>query len=177
MKCRSPSESLEALIGLGSNLGGREENLRSALDKLHKLEGVSVTRVSSLYQTEPVGPVDQPEFLNAAAALKVSLPPVELLVAMHRIEAELGRTRKTHWGPRTIDLDMLMYGDLVLEEPHLRLPHPLLLERRFVLAPLADIAADVTHPVVGLTISDLLSGCRDTAQVELFEREWWYPTA
>lgn len=135
-----PAET--ALIALGSNLGDRAANLAAALERLARSEEIRIEAASSLYATDPVGLTDQPEFLNAAAALRTTLGPRELLAACLRVEAELGRVRALRWGPRVIDLDLLFYGELRLCEPGLQLPHPRMAERAFVLLPLAEIAPD-----------------------------------
>jgi 2-amino-4-hydroxy-6-hydroxymethyldihydropteridine diphosphokinase len=148
-----------AYIGLGSNLGAREENLRAALERLGR---VGPLRVSRLRETEPVGVIDQPRFLNAAAELETDLGPRELLARLLEIERELGRERvaETRWGPRPIDLDLLVYGEEAIDEPGLTVPHPRLAERRFALEPLHELAPELRLPD-GRRIRDLLD-----AQVE-----------
>ena len=129
-------------------------------------DGVEVVAVSSLRETEPVGVVDQPAFLNGAAELETTLPPRALLAALLRIEQRLGRVRDgTRWAPRTIDLDLLVYAGEVVDEPGLRVPHPRLHERRFVLEPLVELAPDVRHPTLGLSAAQLLERCPDRAAV------------
>jgi 2-amino-4-hydroxy-6-hydroxymethyldihydropteridine diphosphokinase len=130
-----------AYVALGSNLGDREGTLRSALDALAAEPGIDVVAVSRFYDTEPVGYVDQPRFLNGAAALETELPARELLERLLAVELRFGRSREDvpPQGPRTIDLDLLLYGDAEIDEPGLRVPHPRLHERRFVLEPLADL--------------------------------------
>jgi len=136
-----------AFVGLGSNLGDREENLRRAIDALGSLPGTAVVRKSHLRETEPVGFQDQPRFLNGAVELETSLEAFELLGAMLDIERRLGRRRAgVRGGPRTIDLDLLVYDDLQIAEPGLELPHPRLAERRFVLEPLADLDPALAVP-------------------------------
>ena len=143
-----------AYIGLGANLGDREENLRAALERLR---GLGPLRVSSFRETEPVGVIDQPPFLNAAAELETDLAPRELLARLLEIERDLGRERaeETRWGPRPIDLDLLVYGAGTIEEPGLTVPHPRLAERRFELEPLHELAPDLALPD-GRRIRDLL---------------------
>ena len=128
-----------AYVGLGANLGAREETLRHAVERLGEAEGVDVLAVSSLRETEPVGVVDQPPFLNGAVQLETSLPPRELLDLLLAIERSLGRVRGARWGPRLVDLDLLLYGSEMVDEPGLRIPHPRLHERRFALEPLAEL--------------------------------------
>lgn len=129
----------EAYIALGSNVGDREELLRDALDLLDSHPGIAVVRASAVYETAPVGYTDQPAFLNMAAAVRTSLAPLELLRAMLAMEQQLGRTRDIRWGPRTIDLDLLLYGDIAMDIEELTLPHPRMMERAFVLVPLGDV--------------------------------------
>jgi 2-amino-4-hydroxy-6-hydroxymethyldihydropteridine diphosphokinase len=139
-----------AYVGLGANLGDREQNLRSALEALASVPRVQVVAVSSFRETEPVGYTDQPRFLNAAARLETSLTPRELLDALLQIERSLGRTRTgPRYGPRTIDLDLLLYGDESVDEPGLRVPHPRLAERAFVLEPLAELDPSLVVPGSG----------------------------
>src|SRR5690242_16631519 len=138
--------TVTAYIGLGSNLGDRRDSLERAVSALRQTPGVRVVRVSSFYETEPVGgPPGQPMFLNAAAELATDLGPEALLQVLLDVEQALGRVRSEHWGPRTIDLDSLLYGDLALSGPRLTVPHPRMHERRFVLQPLAEIAPQAVH--------------------------------
>ena len=133
-------------LSLGSNLGARAENLLTALRRLGSLAGVRIERLSSLYDTTPVGVTEQPRFLNMVAELRVQLPARELLAACQRIERELGRDRQQRWGPRTLDLDLLLYGKARSDDPQLVLPHPRMTERQFVLVPLTEIAPDLVLP-------------------------------
>jgi 2-amino-4-hydroxy-6-hydroxymethyldihydropteridine diphosphokinase len=136
-----------AYVGLGANLGEREATMRAALDALDAVDGVRVVAVSSFRETDPVGFLDQPRFLNAAAAIETDLAPRELLEAMLAIERSLGRTRDgPRFGPRTIDLDLLLSGDELVDEPGLTVPHPQLHERAFVLEPLAELDPGLVVP-------------------------------
>ena len=147
----------KCLIGLGSNLGDRAENLFRSLNLLRANEQITVERVSSFRGTQPAGgPAGQGEFLNAAAVLETSLAPLALLHALQEVENGLGRVRSVHWGERTVDLDLLLYDDLELKSPELELPHPRLCFRRFVLEPAAEIAGEMVYPINGWTIAELL---------------------
>jgi 2-amino-4-hydroxy-6-hydroxymethyldihydropteridine diphosphokinase len=141
-----------AYVGVGANLGDREATIRAAIDALPGIVGVSELR-----ETDPVGVVDQPAFLNGAVALETELGPRELLDALLAVERDLGRARRERWGPRTIDLDLLLYGDETIDEPGLTVPHPRLHERRFALEPLLDLDPEVAIPRRGRVI-DLLTG-------------------
>jgi 2-amino-4-hydroxy-6-hydroxymethyldihydropteridine diphosphokinase len=147
-----------AYVGLGANLGEREATLRGAVELLAAVDGVRVVAVSELRETEPVGPVEQPRFLNGVVALDTTLSARELLDGLLAIERTLGRVRGgVRWGPRTIDLDLLVYGDEEIDEPGLHVPHPRLHERRFALEPLVGLDPALRIPGRG-TASELLAG-------------------
>ena len=141
-------------LGLGSNLGDREANLSQALRLLGQ-RGVWVDRVSSIYETEPVGYLEQPRFLNAVCRVSTELGPEELLSLAKEVEGLLGRRPSFPNAPRPIDVDILFYEDLVMESPELTIPHPRLAERAFVLVPLAEIAPDLVHPALGIEVREL----------------------
>jgi 2-amino-4-hydroxy-6-hydroxymethyldihydropteridine diphosphokinase len=145
-----------AYVGLGANLGDRGETLDRAVSLLAGTKGVEVLAVSELRETDPVGVLDQPRFLNGAVAVETTLFPRGLLDALLAIERSLGRERVERWGPRTIDLDLLLYGDEIVDEPGLRVPHPRLHERRFALEPLAELDPELVIPGRG-RVSELLA--------------------
>lgn len=155
-----------AYIGLGSNIGDKAANLNRAIEELGKIPGIKVLAVSSIYKTEPVGDIEQEWFLNAAARIETILAPRELLDTLLNIERSLGRVREARWGPRVIDLDILLYDDLVINEEGLAIPHPYLHKRGFVLAPLGEIAPEVIHPVLEKSIKELLTGLHDDKKIE-----------
>ena len=136
-------------IGIGSNLGDRERLIRQALDRLEGEDDIEVAAVSTIRETDPVGVVEQPRFLNAAARLETALAPGAVLDRLLAVEQSLGRARTERYGPRTIDLDLLLYGDEVVDEPGLRVPHPRLAERRFVLEPLLELDPELVVPGLG----------------------------
>jgi len=144
-----------AYLGLGSNVGNREQHLENALSKLAASD-LRVTRVSSVYETEPVGFIAQRSFLNLVAEIETGLFPLQLLGRIAKIEQALGRVRTVPNGPRTIDLDILLYGRAVIHSARLELPHPRMAERRFVLAPLAELAPDLRHPVTHKSVRVML---------------------
>jgi 2-amino-4-hydroxy-6-hydroxymethyldihydropteridine diphosphokinase len=152
-----------AYIGLGSNIGDKQGFCLKALELLGRAGRVK--RVSSYYCTEPVGYRAQEDFINAVCELETSLSPEQLLAACRAVEDELGRRRSLRWGPRTIDLDILLYGDRVVETPGLTIPHPFLASRGFVLIPLCEIAPQVVHPIFKKTADLLLQELQDPHRV------------
>jgi 2-amino-4-hydroxy-6-hydroxymethyldihydropteridine diphosphokinase len=152
-------------IALGSNLGERAANLRAALDLLPPQ--VAVLAESNIYETPPWGITDQPAFLNMVIQAETALAPVELLKHLKDIETRLGRAPAARYGPRLIDLDILFYGEQVIDSPPLVIPHPRLHERGFVLVPLAELAPELRHPLLGKTIRELLANI-DTAGIRLY---------
>ncbi len=146
-------------LGLGSNLGDREATLKAAIERLP----VRVTRVSPIYETKPIDYLDQPWFLNLVVEGETDLTPHDLLAETAQIEKDLGRVRTVAKGPRTVDIDILLYGNEIVDKPELQIPHPRMAERRFVLAPLADLAPDLRHPVTGRTVREMLADAPDDA--------------
>ncbi|WP_127534442.1 2-amino-4-hydroxy-6-hydroxymethyldihydropteridine diphosphokinase [Paenibacillus kobensis] len=140
-----PAELIEAYVALGSNIGDRELTLRAAIERLAAHCEIVVERVSDIYETDPVGYTDQPAFLNMAAAIRTSLVPDELLDTLLDIEQQLGRVRDIRWGPRTIDLDLLLYNGVTKDTDRLTLPHPRMMERAFVLVPLRDVLTETNQ--------------------------------
>jgi 2-amino-4-hydroxy-6-hydroxymethyldihydropteridine diphosphokinase len=144
-----------AYLGLGSNVGDREEYIEQAIFLLSKTPGIKVRKKSANYETEPEGNSDQPQFLNAAVEIQTMFDPYKLLSVLHETENALGRERDVEWGPRTIDLDILLYDNQIVSDDKLQIPHPLLHERLFVLKPLSEIAPKAIHPALEKTIVDI----------------------
>lgn len=159
-------EPVTAYLGLGSNMGERQENLDRALALLS--QRLRVEKVSPVYDTEPVGNINQPRFLNMVCQVYTRLAPTALLTLAKGIERKLGRRGASN-APRPIDIDILFYGDRVIETPELIIPHPRLTGRAFVLIPLAEIAPDLVHPVSGKTVNELLEGIKGTQGVFKWE--------
>jgi 2-amino-4-hydroxy-6-hydroxymethyldihydropteridine diphosphokinase len=157
-----------AYVGLGANLGDPHRQLEEALARLAALEEVEVLKASTFYLNPPLGPPGQPWYVNAVAQVKTRLEPEELLRALGQVEQDLGRVRGERWGPRIIDLDLLLYNGVIMSGPELVLPHPEMHRRAFVLAPLAEIAPEAWHPVLEKTAAELLAelatGARDALQ-------------
>lgn len=160
------SETL-VYLSLGSNLGHRQRNLKTAIGMLPDRR-VSVRTISNLYETEPVDYLDQPWFLNCAVEAQTSLSPLELLRALQNIEQTMGSTKRFAKGPRLVDLDILLYGDETIDLPELQVPHPRMLARRFVLVPLAEIAPTHRHPTWNSGVRDFLSKLPDKSIVRRF---------
>ena len=158
-------------LGLGSNLGDRKSNMRAAIEAVRHDPNCDVTAVSALYQTAPVGVTDQPDFLNAVIAARTTLPPSDLLKLCRDVEYSIGRKRTIRWGPRVIDIDILLYEDRILSGKDLAIPHPRIVERAFVLVPLAEIAPDVVLQR-GLTAQQAARAI-DRTGVERIEQASW----
>ncbi|RKU09230.1 2-amino-4-hydroxy-6-hydroxymethyldihydropteridine diphosphokinase [Candidatus Poribacteria bacterium] len=152
-------------IGFGSNIDDRLSHIQNAIHALSEAEGITLQKISSLYETEPVGYEEQAKFLNGVVAIETCLSPHTLLQTLKQIETAVGRQHRTRWGPREIDMDILIYGDICLQAPDLVIPHPEMHLRRFVLVPLAEIAPNLLHPVFNQTIQTLLERLEDDKSV------------
>jgi 2-amino-4-hydroxy-6-hydroxymethyldihydropteridine diphosphokinase len=144
-----------AYIGIGSNLGNRQYHCLKAIELIER-SGQKISKISSLYETEPWGVRKQPAFINMAVEIETGLPPRELLILCKRIEKRMGRKKTVRWGPRVIDLDILLYDDLAVKDDDIVIPHPLMHRRAFVLEPLSEIAPEKVHPLLKKKITDLL---------------------
>lgn len=163
---------MKVYLGIGSNTGDRFGNLREAVQRLDNTPGICVRRISHVYETYPVGGPEQPDYFNAVIEVETALKAKEILECCLGIEKEMGRVRKERCGPRNIDIDIELYGDHVLKTDDLTVPHPLMHKRAFVLKPLADIAPGRVHPVLGLSVKEMLakvveSGVRKVENVKL----------
>ncbi len=157
-----------AYLLLGTNLGDRKANLTNALNKIKNGVG-AITEISKIYETNAWGKTDQPDFFNQAILVQTELTPHDLLKVVLEIETEMGRIRHEKWEARTIDIDILLYNNAIINSPDLIIPHPHLQERNFVLIPLMEIAGEVIHPVLNLAIEELYFDCTDTLDVFLLE--------
>ena len=160
-------QGVVSFVCIGSNLGNPIGNCLRAIESISSLDDVEVLQRSSLYRTEPVGFPEQDPFVNCVIGAKTTLSAHFFLKSLQRIEDDMGRIRAEKWGPRTIDLDILFYGDLTIGDETLLIPHPELHKRRFVLVPLCEIAPDFIHPAFGVSVSELLDGLKDESSVEL----------
>ncbi|MEX0755401.1 MAG: 2-amino-4-hydroxy-6-hydroxymethyldihydropteridine diphosphokinase [Actinomycetota bacterium] len=159
-----PPSGVDAFLGLGANLGDRLATLQAAADRIGATDGIELLGSSRVYETVPVGGPEQPDYLNAVVRVRTSLEPHTLLDALHGIEAALGRERTVRWGPRTIDIDILTYGDAAIDDPDLEVPHPRMHERAFVLVPLLELIADPRLPG-GRRVRDLRGVSPDVPEV------------
>ena len=155
-------------LSLGSNMGNRLQNLQSAVEALRAELDVTVWKVSRVYETEPIGDIDQDPFLNMAVSLETTLEPLDLLACVQSIEDEMGRERTRRWGPRVIDIDIVLWDDVIVNEKTLTVPHPEFRKRAFVLTPLEDIAPVAKDPGTGLTIRELLRAVEVEGEVRLY---------
>ncbi|MGA1865229.1 MAG: 2-amino-4-hydroxy-6-hydroxymethyldihydropteridine diphosphokinase [bacterium] len=149
-------KQVNSYLGLGSNLGNRIKNLEIVTEALSSHPGIRINAFSSFYETEPVGYKEQGWFINQVIQIETSLTPMDLLKATQKIEEDMGRKRVVKWGPRIVDIDILLYADLIMTDSSLTIPHPNLTKRRFVLVPLAEIAPSLIHPTLGESISKIL---------------------
>ena len=161
---------ITAYIGIGSNLGTPEKNCTKAIEKISNTKDIKIISKSSFYQTEPIGGVQQGWFVNSAIKIETDLSPENLLSVLLNLELAMGRIRKEKWGPRLIDLDLLLYGNLVLKKQELTLPHPEIQNRKFVLTPMSEIAENLIHPTLKKTIKTLLQESSDVTIVKKIKK-------
>jgi 2-amino-4-hydroxy-6-hydroxymethyldihydropteridine diphosphokinase len=154
-------------LSLGSNLGDRLQYLKEAIQRIEAPDRISIKKISPMYETAPVGYKNRPQFLNLVLKVNTSLKPLPLLECLLTIEEKMGRKRSGKWGPRNIDVDILLYDDLIVNSDQLTIPHPRMHERRFVLVPLAQIAPKLLHPLLKKNVSKLLESCEDNSKVRL----------
>lgn len=168
----NPKETV--YLGLGTNLGDRLHHMKQAIHWLRKRNEIEVTRISSIYETEPVGYLDQPHFLNLVCEIETTLTPTQLFAHIQWIEQKLKRVRTVRWGPRTIDIDILLFGNQIIHQPDLMIPHPRMLQRSFVMVPLAELAGDLIVPGTAKTVDQWrksISDQRITLVYESFDLE------
>lgn len=156
-------------VGLGSNIGNKVENCQKAIEKVQQNNKITIIKVSSLYKTEPIGYNNQDWFINCVLELHTLLIPDELLSIFKQIEKDLKRVNNIKWGPRTIDLDLLLYNNLIINKSNLQIPHPQMHRRSFVLTPLSEIAPDIIHPIFSKTAMELLQNLKDEQKVEKYK--------
>lgn len=156
-----------AFLSLGANIGDRQGTLARALEMIAETPGISLLRTSGFYATDPVGYLEQPEFVNSAAVIRTVLAPVELLERLREIELKLGRIRRRKWHEREIDIDIILIDDLVIRTERLTVPHPEMQHRAFVLVPLAEIAPEARHPLLRKTVREILGDLADTAGIRM----------
>jgi len=161
---------ITAYIGIGSNLGTPEKNCTKAIEKISSAKDIKIISKASFYQTEPIGGVQQGWFVNSAIEIETDLSPENLLSVLLSLELAMGRTRKEKWGPRLIDLDLLLYGNLVLENKSLTLPHPEIQNRKFVLIPMSEISESLIHPTLKKSIKTLLQESSDVTIVKKIKK-------
>ncbi len=164
------TKPVEAYVSIGSNIGDKERHLVLAVENLGSLENTQLKAVSSLYCSAPVGFLAQDDFLNAAVKVETSLEPFELLHGLQQIEADMGRVRTLRWGPRVIDLDIVLFGAIQIDVPELQIPHPRMKERAFVLVPLAEVEPDML--LAGTPIDDLIKETLNQ-KIFLFKQKWF----
>lgn len=153
-------------VALGSNIGNSFQNIKQAIRDIDNLKGCKVVEMAPIYITKPVGVLEQPDFLNTVIMVEAATPAKTLLNQFLTIENSLKRERTTHWGPRTIDIDILFYGQDIIEQKDLTVPHPRLHERDFVLRPMRDLAPDLIHPTIGMMIQDLYNQLQTDSSIE-----------